>query len=71
MNEILEISELEPTLSKQRDMFREVPYRSYSQRIEDLKALKKLVLDNQQAFIDSMSNDFGHRSEDDSIVGDL
>ncbi len=71
MNEILAISELGGTLTHQREAFRQSPYRSYSQRIKDLKALKKLLLENQQTFIDTLSDDFGHRCKDDTIVGDL
>ena len=71
MNEITEITELDQVLSLQKSMFRETPYPSYKQRIEDLKALKKLLLANQQAFIETLSEDFGHRCADDSKLGDL
>ncbi len=71
MNEILDAEKLEETLSLQRASFRQNPYPEYSQRIDDLKALKKLLLDNQQALIDALNKDFGHRCTDDSIVGDL
>ncbi|PCJ50592.1 MAG: coniferyl-aldehyde dehydrogenase [Gammaproteobacteria bacterium] len=71
MHEILSIDQLDDALSVQGLSFRKTPYRSYEQRISDLKNLKKMLLDNQQDFIDAMSSDFGHRSEDDSIVGDI
>jgi len=71
MNEIMEPDRLEDILSLQRASFAQNPYPEYQQRIDDLKALKKLILDNQQALIDSLNEDFGHRCKDDSIVGDL
>ena len=71
MNEILCIDELGNALENQKAMFNTTPYRSYEQRINDLKALKNLILSNQQSFIDAMSEDFGHRSTDDSITGDI
>ncbi|MFT5451193.1 MAG: coniferyl-aldehyde dehydrogenase [Enterobacterales bacterium] len=71
MNEILSVEHLDGVLNNQRHAFNNNPYRSYQQRITDLKNLKKMLLSNQQSFIDAMSVDFGHRSEDDSIVGDI
>lgn len=71
MNDIHSDEGLVTILKKQQDDFKRSPYRGYEQRISDLKAVKKMLLDNQQAFIDAMSQDFGHRCEDDSRVGDL
>jgi len=71
MNEILSSDQLDITLSDQREMFNKAPYPSYAERLADLRALKKLLLDNQQVFIDALSRDFGHRCEDDSKVGDI
>ena len=71
MNEILAIEQLDDVLESKKAQFNTAPYRGYEQRINDLKALKSLVLSNQQAFIDAMSDDFGHRSTDDSITGDI
>jgi len=71
MNEILSSEGLDSILDQQRSKFLKAPYPTYAQRINDLKALKKLLLDNQQLLIDALSKDFGHRCEDDSIVGDI
>ena len=71
MHEITTLYELEKKFGQQRLRFNQNLYPSYQQRIKDLKALKKMVLDNQQALIDVMNEDFGHRSVDDSLIGDV
>jgi len=71
MSEITTIVELNETLALQKAHFNKNTYPSYAQRIADLRSLKKLLLDNQQGFIDAMSQDFGHRSKDDSRIGDI
>ena len=71
MNEITPIAALNDTFAQQKNYFLKNSYPSYQQRIKDLKTLKKLLLDNQQAFIATMSEDFGHRSADDTLIGDI
>ena len=71
MNEITSIKQLKDTLSLQKEYFNKTPYRAYEERIEDLYALKKLLLDNQELLIQAISDDFGHRSSDDSRIGDI
>ena len=71
MNEITAIDQLERHLAIQKSAFVNNSFRSYEQRIFDLKKLKTILLNNQQKFIDAMSSDFGHRCEDDSRVGDI
>ncbi|WP_417670721.1 coniferyl aldehyde dehydrogenase [Pseudoalteromonas tetraodonis] len=44
---------------------------SAKQRIEDIRKLKKAVVFYQQALLDAMKADFGHRSEDDAKFGDI
>jgi coniferyl-aldehyde dehydrogenase len=69
--EITDISQLQLTLNSQRVQFNKTPYADYQTRIADLKKLKKMVIDNQDAFAMAMGNDFGHRSLDDSRIGDI
>lgn len=64
-------AKLEQCFSSQKTYFLQNIYPSYQQRINDLRALKRLLIDNQQAFIEAMSADFGHRSADDSKIGDI
>ena len=44
---------------------------SEKQRIEDIRKLKKALIFHQQALLDAMKDDFGHRSEDDAKFGDI
>jgi coniferyl-aldehyde dehydrogenase len=71
MHEITTLPELEKKFDQQRLRFNRNLYPSYQARINDLKALKKMVLDNQQAIIIELNEDFGHRSVDDSLIGDI
>mgnify|MGYP000447424651 FL=1 len=71
MTEIITQEALENTFSQQKKYFASNTYPSYQERINDLKTLKALIVNNQQAFIDAMSQDFGHRSAEDSRIGDI
>jgi len=71
MNEITAIPVLEQAFLHQKEYFANNTYPSYQERLSDLTKLKALIIDNQQAFIDAMKQDFGHRSADDSRIGDI
>jgi len=71
MTEITTQAALEDTFLQQKEFFANNTYPSYQERISDLKKLKSLMLNNQQAFIDAMSQDFGHRSAEDTKIGDI
>lgn len=71
MKEITSIDELESSLALQKKYFSENSYPPYQARVNDLKSLKQLLLENQDEFIDALSMDFGHRSADDSRIGDI
>lgn len=70
-NDISTHTELRQCFATQKEYFLQNSYPSYQQRINDLNVLKRLLINNQQAFIDVMSQDFGHRSSDDSRIGDI
>jgi len=71
MSEIITIAELETSLALQKQYFSKNRYPSYQDRVNDLKSLKKLLLANQDEFITALSLDFGHRSADDTKIGDI
>lgn len=62
---------LSSILLSQEAAFQLCPNPSYEVRIENLKQLKTLILDNQENLTRAMSEDFGHRAADDSKIGDL
>ncbi|WP_156115745.1 coniferyl aldehyde dehydrogenase [Colwellia psychrerythraea] len=70
-NDISTSDALAQGFSAQKSYFLQNTYPSYQARIDGLNKLKALLIDNQQAFIDAMSKDFGHRSADDSKLGDI
>lgn len=70
-NLLLQIDELPSILEKQRIAFNANPFPDYAERINKLKKLKSLILDNQNALVESLHADFGQRSSDDSLIGDI
>ena len=71
INDISTTEELTRCFAQQKEVFLQNTYPSYQKRIDNLKALKALVIDNQQAFVEALSEDFSYRSEDDSVIGDI
>jgi coniferyl-aldehyde dehydrogenase len=71
MTEIITKTALTDTFLQQKEYFDRNTYPSYQTRINDLKKLKALLINNQEAFINTMSQDFGHRSATDSRIGDI
>jgi coniferyl-aldehyde dehydrogenase len=63
--------DLSDTLKTLKTAFKKAPFPSIKQRQQDLKTLKALLLDNQDALIEAMHKDFGNRSSDDSKIGDI
>lgn len=64
-------TDLTSILKTLKDSFKKTPFPDVNQRQQDLKTLKALLLDNQDAFIEAMGQDFGNRSTDDSKIGDI
>lgn len=62
---------LTDNLNRLKSAFKTMPFPDIKYRQQDLKTLKALLLDNQEAFIQAMDQDFGNRSSDDSKIGDI
>jgi coniferyl-aldehyde dehydrogenase len=58
-------------LNSLKNSFKKTPFPDRNQRQQDLKILKALLLNNQDALIQAMCEDFGNRSNDDSKIGDI
>lgn len=74
MNMPLEINpseQLNLILAKQKASYRRQPAPTLDERKQQLSALKSALLDNQEAIIDALSKDYGHRSKDDSRISDI
>jgi coniferyl-aldehyde dehydrogenase len=55
----------------QKDEYLQSPYPEAAERIEKLLQLKQALLDHQEALITALNGDFGCRSRDDSLMGDI
>ncbi|ODA33914.1 coniferyl-aldehyde dehydrogenase [Veronia pacifica] len=64
-------TELLKALDIQRNAFSKHTYPTYEERIKDLKALKNAILKHQDAFCAAVSEDYGHRSVDDTLRADV
>lgn len=62
---------LNDILNSLKNSFKKTPFPDRDQRQQDLKTLKALLLNNQDALIQAMCEDFGNRSNDDSKIGDI
>lgn len=64
-------SELERTWQMQKAASMAQPYPSAAQRRADLLALKDFLCDHQEALVQAMAKDFGHRSRHETLMGDV
>lgn len=64
-------AELEAALGRQRSAYLEAPYPEYSQRKADLLALKRMVMENRDAMIAAISEDYGNRSHHESQFAEI
>ena len=66
-----DILSLKALLETQRTAFLAEPNRSLADRRTDLKKIEALMLDHQQAWVDAVSTDFGHRAETETRLLEL
>ncbi|SHH76248.1 coniferyl aldehyde dehydrogenase [Ferrimonas marina] len=63
--------DLSALLQRQRTAYQAAPYPTLDQRINHLDRLHQGLVKHQQALLDALSEDFGHRSGFDSQISDL
>ncbi|SDG83848.1 coniferyl-aldehyde dehydrogenase [Vibrio xiamenensis] len=63
--------EMRQLFSQVKTLYSSDPFPHYRQRIQRLKTLKQALLENQQALVDALAQDYGHRSEFDCLIGDV
>src|SRR5271170_6089547 len=64
-------AEFHACFSGQRAAFRKAPDPSHAERLADLKALSRLLKDNQAAIVQAIDTDYGGRSEFETIFGEI
>ncbi len=63
--------QLRECLDLQRSAYLDKPIVSYQQRKADLQALKRMVVDNQDAIIAAICQDYGNRSSHETIFAEI
>lgn len=66
-----QINQLENTFALQRSAFGANPMPSAEQRIQWLKALRELLVQQQDALVAAISEDFSNRSADETLLAEL
>ena len=65
------ISELKALLDRQRQAYAAHPFPPLAQRQQWLKSLRQLLNDEREVLIDAISQDFSHRSPDETLFAEL
>jgi coniferyl-aldehyde dehydrogenase len=58
-------------LEAQRAAYAHDPVPSYRERLDDLRRLRRFVLENREALIEAVNRDYGHRSRHETQFGEL
>ena len=64
-------AEFQACFSAQRAAFLKAPEPSHAERLADLKALSRLIKENQAAIVAAIDADYGGRSEFETIFGEI
>lgn len=64
-------SDLQPLFATQRKAYAEHPYPPIAQRQQWLKSLRRILSDEREVLIDAISQDFSHRSADETLFAEL
>ncbi|MCW8871567.1 MAG: hypothetical protein OQK01_03000, partial [Xanthomonadales bacterium] len=62
---------LKASFQKQRGAYLADPIPDAEQRKQDLLALKSLLIENREAIIDAISQDYGNRSRHESLFAEI
>lgn len=63
--------QLEAALKAQRQAYRNHPNPSYQERVDDLKSLRRFLIDNKDDIADAISQDYGNRSKHESYFAEI
>ena len=62
---------LQAALARQRDAYHRQPFPRLEERRQDLKQLARFVKENQDALVDAVSADYGHRSRHETMLTEI
>ncbi len=63
----LRVRDLHAAFDLQRQAYLDAPIPSYGERVEHLRALARMVQDHQEAMVKAISDDFGNRSDTETL----
>ena len=64
-------AEFQSCFAAQRAAYLKAPEPTYAERVADLKALGRLIKENQAAIIAAINADYGNRSEFETLFGEI
>jgi coniferyl-aldehyde dehydrogenase len=62
---------LQGALDAQRQAYARHPVPSYRERVADLRALRRFLIENRDALIEAVNADYGNRSRHETLFGEL
>ena len=65
------VKDIENTLAKQRKAFDQNPYPNWDERKANLIKLRTAILGHEDAFVKAISEDFGHRAVQDTLISEF
>ena len=71
LEQLAALEKLKGFFYKQKNSFTHETVSNYRQRIEALIRLKSALLENSQVLMDALNEDYGHRSQQDSLMADI
>lgn len=69
--EIAVRTNLEETLTLQRDAFLAAPNPSFAERKDDLLTLQRFIRDNRDALVEAINQDYGNRSRHETLFAEI
>ena len=66
-----QIARMQRIFAAQKAAYRHQPYPSAEQRIEHIRQLKPMLLDNMDAWIEALNADFGNRAADETKLAEM
>jgi len=65
------VTKITAILEKQRKAFDQTPYPNWSERKANLIKLRDVILGHEAEFIKAISDDFGHRAVEDTLISEF
>lgn len=66
-----QIERMKRLFEAQKSAYRRQPYPSAEQRVEYIKQLKPMLLDNMDAWVNALNEDFGNRAADETKLAEM